>query len=237
MDGKRKTKVAKRRRSFFYRLSQQIILFVLPFFTYGLIHFLRVTMRIEEVNLQVPEQFIKGGEEETVILAFWHSRLLMMPLLCRKRRVTMLISRHRDGELIRRAVMLFPVDAARGSTTRGGLHALRQLVRALQRGSHVAVTPDGPRGPRNRVQDGVIILASVTGTPIVPVTFSASRRKTFNSWDRFVIPYPFSRGVFIWGEPTWVGPKAGGSGMEEKRRLLEMRLNQITEEADHYFDR
>ncbi len=229
--------MGKRQRSFFYRLRQRILLSILPFFTYGLVHFLRFTMRIEEVNLHVTEQFIRGGDEEPVILAFWHSRLLMMPLLCRRRRITMLISRHRDGELIRRAVTLFPVDFARGSTTRGGLHALRKLVKALENGSHVAITPDGPRGPRNQVQHGVIIVASLTGRPIVPITFSGSRCKIFKSWDRFLLPYPFSRGVFVWGEPIWVGPKGDEIGIEEKRQLLETRLNQITDEADRHFCR
>lgn len=226
-----------RQRSFFYRLRQRILLAILPFFTHALVHFLRFTMRIEEVNRQVTEQFVRDGDEEPVILAFWHSRLLMMPLLCRKRRVTMLISRHRDGELIRQAVTFFPVDFARGSTTRGGLHALRKLVRALENGSHVAVTPDGPKGPRNQAQHGVIIVASLTGKPIVPITFSASRRKIFKSWDRFLLPYPFSRGVFVWGEPIWVEPKGEEIEIEEKRQLLQTRLNQITDEADHYFCR
>jgi lysophospholipid acyltransferase (LPLAT)-like uncharacterized protein len=210
---------------------------LIPFFAFGLIHFIRLTMRIDEVNLKVHEPFLRDGDEEPVIDAFWHSRLLMMPLLCRRRRrVTILISRHRDGELIDRAIRFFPIDSVRGSTTRGGTRALRELVRDLEGGSHVAITPDGPRGPRNRVQEGVILLASKTGRAIVPVTFNASRKKVFNSWDRFLLPYPFSRGVFVWGEPIWVAPGESEAGFEEKRRTLETRLNDITAQADRYFD-
>ncbi len=194
-------------------------------------------MRIEEVNSEVLEPFIRGNEEETCIVAFWHSRLLMMPLLCRKNRIAMLISRHRDGELISRAVRLFPIDSIRGSTTRGGARALRGLARAIRKGSHVAITPDGPRGPRNVAQGGAIMLASRTGRPILPVTFSASRKKIFNSWDRFLFPYPFTRGVFVWGEPIWVRPEEDQAGMEEKRRTLQETLNEITAQADHHFDR
>jgi lysophospholipid acyltransferase (LPLAT)-like uncharacterized protein len=195
-------------------------------------------MCIEQTNTHVLEPLLKDNDEEPVaILAFWHSRLLMMPLLCRKRRVKMLISRHRDGELISRAVRFFPIDSVRGSTTRGGVPALRKLVKALQKGSHVAITPDGPRGPRNRAQLGAILLAAGTGRPIVPVTFGASKKKVLKSWDRFLFPYPFSRGVFVWGDPIWVRPEEGEAGMEEKRTTLELTLNRITAEADHYFDR
>ncbi len=229
--------MAKKRRSFLKRLGDRLVLFLVPFITYALIQFIRLTMRIEEVNSEVLKPFIRGNEEETCIVAFWHSRLLMMPLLCRKNRIAMLISRHRDGELISRAVRLFPIDSIRGSTTRGGARALRGLARAIKKGSHVAITPDGPRGPRNVAQGGAIMLASRTGRPILPVTFSASRKKIFNSWDRFLFPSPFSRGVFVWGEPIWVKPEENQAGMEEKRRILETRLNEITAQADHYFDR
>jgi lysophospholipid acyltransferase (LPLAT)-like uncharacterized protein len=86
------------------------------------------------------------------------------------------------------------------------------------------------------VQPGVIMIASQTGRPIFPVTFSASRKKVFNSWDRFLFPYPFSRGVFIWGEPIWVRPQEGEADVEENRKNLETTLNQITAQADRYFN-
>lgn len=218
------------------KLGDRILLFLIPFFSYGLFYFYRLTIRVENVNTQVLEPFFKNNDEEPVIIAFWHSRLLMVPYLVRKRRVAIMISRHRDGELISRAARFFPVDFVRGSTTRGGIRALRGLVRALKRGSHVAITPDGPRGPRHLAQTGTIMLASGTGRPIVPVSYGASKKKVFNSWDRFLLPYPFSRGVIICGEPIWVGPGEGQAGIEEKRKTLETRLNQITAEADHYFD-
>ncbi|MGQ9647501.1 MAG: DUF374 domain-containing protein, partial [Thermodesulfobacteriota bacterium] len=87
-----------------------------------------------------------------------------------------------------------------------------------------------------KAQIGVIELSRITGRPIVPVTFSASKKMVFNSWDRFVLPYPFSRGVFIWGEPIQVDPKGDRAHLEEKRLLLENRLNELTEQADHYFE-
>jgi lysophospholipid acyltransferase (LPLAT)-like uncharacterized protein len=109
------------------------------------------------------------------------------------------------------------------------------MLKANQDGSDIALTPDGPKGPRYQAQIGVIELAKLTGRPIIPVTFSASRRKMFKTWDQFLLPCPFSKGVFIWGEPMDVDPKGDRAHLEE-RRILQRRLNELTERADHYFD-
>src|SRR5438552_8676350 len=115
----------------------------------------------------------------------------MMPLAYRGSRVKIFISAHRGGELIARILTWFGFGAVRGSTTRGGSQALRQLVRAGRAGADLVVTPDGPRGPRCRAQAGVIELATLTGLPILPITFAASKKKLFGSWDRFEVPMPF----------------------------------------------
>ena len=120
----------------------------------------------------------------------------------------------------------------RGSSTRGGVAALRESLRLLKGGGYVAISPDGPRGPRMRVQPGIIGLARLSGVPIVPLTFAVSRRKVARSWDRFVIALPFGRGVFAWGPPLHVSADAGDAAMEDARRTLEERLNALTAEAD-----
>ncbi len=182
------------------------------------------------------EHFLQFTEKnQPVIAAFWHQRLIMMPFLRRQERFSMLISQHRDGELIARTVQRFGVGSIRGSTTRGGLAAIRGMVRAMQEGNSIAITPDGPQGPKHTVQAGIMELARLTGAPILPVTYSASRRKVFQSWDRFNLPFPFSRVVYVWGEPLWVSRDTSREGLEEKRLLLERRLKQITEEADRIF--
>jgi lysophospholipid acyltransferase (LPLAT)-like uncharacterized protein len=104
----------------------------------------------------------------------------------------------------------------------------------LQEGYDVAIAPDGPRGPRFKVQPGVIQLARITGFPIFPFTFSAFPRKVLQSWDRFIIPLPFSRGVFVFGEPILVDRAATEKEIEEKTLLLEKTLQDITEKADRY---
>jgi hypothetical protein len=145
-----------------------------------------------------------------------------------------LISRHRDGELITRTVRHFGLETVRGSSTRGGIAGIKGLARALQEGYDVAIAPDGPRGPRFKVQPGIIQLARISGRPILPFTFSAFPRKVFKTWDHFVIPFPFSRGVFVFGEPIWVDRDASAEEIETKTLLLEKRLQELTEVADRY---
>ncbi len=136
--------------------------------------------------------------------------------------------------MIGKALKRFGFHAILGSTTRKGFSGFKQMVKAHE--SDIGIVPDGPRGPRQQVQIGVIELARLTGRPIIPVTFNASRRKIFNTWDRFLLPYPFSRGVFIWGEPIVVNTNGNRAHLEEKRLLLERKLNELTEEADRYFN-
>jgi lysophospholipid acyltransferase (LPLAT)-like uncharacterized protein len=149
----------------------------------------------------------------------------------------MLISQHRDGEFIARAVKQFGVDSVRGSTTRGGLSALRGMIRFFRTGANLAITPDGPQGPKHVVQIGVIELARQTGAPILPVTYGASRKKVLGSWDNFVLPFPFCKVAYLWGEPLFIPRDADKDRMEESRRLLQERMRQITEEADRIFQR
>ena len=169
------------------------------------------------------------------ILAFWHGRMFMMPAMWRKGApVSMLISRHRDGELIARTLRHFGVDAIRGSTSRGGAGALREVLRALKSGKWIGFTPDGPRGPPMRASDGVVSVARLAGAPIVPAACAVSRRKVLSSWDRFAVPFPFSRGIYIWGEPLSVPRDADGETLEALRLSLERSLNEISAAADRY---
>ncbi|UCD70708.1 MAG: lysophospholipid acyltransferase family protein [Syntrophobacterales bacterium] len=216
-------------------LINSLILATAPGLAYCVVKLLSWTMKIEVINGQVQDERRRSGEPS--IGAFWHGRLLMMPAGYRGKRMTILISRHRDGELISRTVKYFRFKSIRGSTTRGGLSAMREMMKASKEGYDIAITPDGPRGPRYRVQNGIIELARRMGIPIIPVTFNASRKKVFRSWDRFLLPYPFSRGVFIWGEPLLVPRQMDGHTFEQKRLLLERRLREITERADRYFEK
>lgn len=173
------------------------------------------------------------ARDEPVIGCFWHGRLMMMPYLWpRGPRVSVLISHHRDGRLIARAMRHLGIGTVAGSSSRGALSATRQMLSLLQAGESVAITPDGPRGPCMRVAPGVIRLAALSGAPILPAAYSCRRRRMLSSWDRFIIPLPFSQGVYVIGEPLTVPGDADEATLEQARGELEDRLNTITAEAD-----
>jgi lysophospholipid acyltransferase (LPLAT)-like uncharacterized protein len=161
----------------------------------------------------------------------------MMPLAYQGKKPSFLVSPHRDGLIVGRALKRFGFNPIFGSSSRGGASAIKEMVKAIQNGSDMGIVPDGPRGPRHRLQLGVIELARRTGNPILPLAFSASKKKIFKTWDRFLLPYPFSKGVFVWGEPIYVESDLDRNAFEEKRLFVEKRLNEITEEADHYFNK
>jgi hypothetical protein len=212
------------------KTSDYLMLHLVPPLGAGLIRLVHGTMRIETES--VPPWDAVNREKEGIIYAFWHNRLFLMPYASRGRETAVLISEHRDGELIARTMTSFGLSSVRGSSTRGGGRALRKMPRLLKEGTDVAITPDGPRGPRYRVQPGVISLARLSGRPIYPLTFGAERFRAFSSWDRFQVPGLFSAGVFVWGEPLTV---KRGDDLEEKRLELEERLMEITRRADSRF--
>ncbi|MGB9627467.1 MAG: lysophospholipid acyltransferase family protein [Thermodesulfobacteriota bacterium] len=205
-----------------------------PWFAYGVIKLLTYTIRVEEVHSEIPKSFWEKGIP--FIGAFWHGRLLMMPIAYRGKRLSFLVSPHRDGQVVGRALKRFGFNPILGSTYRKGFSAFKKMAKALANGSDIGFVPDGPRGPRYRAQIGVIELAKKTGRPIIPLSFSASKKKILNTWDQFLLPYPFSKGVFIWGEPIEVDPNGTRDHLEERRILLEKRLNELTEKADRYFE-
>lgn len=173
------------------------------------------------------------AEKTPFILCFWHGRLLMMPY-CWDRAVPihLLVSAHRDGQLIGDTVRPFGFHIVTGSSSKGGGGALRTLVKAIRGGGSVGLTPDGPRGPRMRAGPGVAVTAKLSGAPIVPIAYSAAPRRVLATWDRFILPLPFGRGVFVWGEPITVARDADDAALEAARRQVEDSLNALTRGAD-----
>lgn len=210
--------------------AHRLTLWLAPPLGYACIRAVGATLRLQTLHAERVEALGRIGRP--VILAFWHGRQLMLPLGYGQLPLYILISEHRDGELIHRIVRRFGFDTVRGSTTRGGVRALRQLVRLGRAGANLAVTPDGPRGPRCVAQGGVVQLAKLTGLPILPYTFAALKKKLFGSWDRFEVPLPFSRACFAWGEPISVPADADRAAIEAKRIEVETALNRLSDEAD-----
>ena len=167
------------------------------------------------------------------IACFWHGRMIQIPNLWHyKMPVHLLASGHRDGRLVLQMVRRFGIQPIIGSSSRGGTQAMLAMVQVIRSGGCIALAPDGPRGPRMRATPGVITLAKLTGVPIFPVTFSTVRGRVLTTWDRFLLPLPFGRGVVIYGEPVTVPAEADAAALEAARATLEARLNDITAEAD-----
>jgi hypothetical protein len=184
---------------------------------------------------------VVGGERLAAMLrtgrpmigCFWHGRMLMIPKLWNAAApMYLLISEHQDGRLISRTIAHFGVGTITGSSSRGGMQALRAMVRALGDGKCVAVTPDGPRGPRMRAALGTAMAAKLSGMPIVPASFSSTRAITLSSWDRFLLALPFGRLTFVVGDPIEVSSDADEAAMEAARIAVETQLNQLTQQAD-----
>lgn len=198
------------------------------------IRFLGLTTRWEVIGLGEPLGRVEKGKP--IIGAFWHGRMVMIPGLWRryggKADISMLISRHRDGRLIADTIAHLGFATISGSSSRGGARALREIIEAVESGASVGITPDGPRGPRMRASAGVASAARITGAPVFVVSFSASRRRVLKSWDRFVLPMPFSRVVYVIRGPIEVLPDAGPEALEQARLAIEDALNEATREAD-----
>jgi lysophospholipid acyltransferase (LPLAT)-like uncharacterized protein len=216
------------------RVEKWLKLSVFPTIGASVIRGLGRSMRIETKGQESIDALYQDGKR--VIIAFWHARQLMMPLTYRGTQAHILISQHQDGEIIARIVERFGFKAVRGSSTRGGVEALRELIRLGRSGVDLVVTPDGPKGPAQVAKMGVIQLAWASGLPIVPLTFGCSKKKHFASWDCFMVPYPWSRGLYRWGAPIWVPRELDESALEAKRLELETTLKKMTTEVDEALD-
>ena len=163
------------------------------------------------------------------VYAFWHESLLA-PVRFRTR-VRVLISKHADGELIGQVAERLGFGVIRGSSTRGGSGALVELWDSSVH-SHLIFHPDGPQGPRRRVQAGLIVLASRSGLPIVPVGVAYTRAWRAKSWDRFAVPKPFCRCILVAGEAVIVPDNLDRAGIEEYRAIVEEKMGMATATAE-----
>jgi lysophospholipid acyltransferase (LPLAT)-like uncharacterized protein len=192
---------------------------VLSFLAASFIRGLRASLRLHLHGEERVREWERTGTH--FILAFWHRHLLLMPYAYRGGKISVLVSQSKDGELIARTVAHLGIDSSRGSSSRGGIAGMRSLLRKAAEGWDIAFTPDGPRGPLREVQPGVILAAASTGLPILPVAIAASRAKLLRSWDRFLVPLPFSTVHIVYGEPLIVERRGDleAAAAELKRRL------------------
>ena len=195
------------------------------------IRFVKATGRWRFEGTEIPQKLI--DENKPFLVAFWHGRLLMMSLAWPYAPpLRMVISYHQDGELIAQTIRMLGFNSIGGSSSHGGVGAVRAMLRSLKSGEYVGVTPDGPRGPRMQAAQGIVFAARQAGVPILPLSYAAKGSKILSSWDRFLIPLPFCRGVMKWGQSIEVAANADGDEIVRVTAMLENELNQITHQLD-----
>jgi len=183
-----------------------------------------------------------------VIALVWHSQFMMLTSAWKKQYQMphVLISRSREGNIVTHASHFLGLKTIRGSTkkaakglsaakAKGGAKASLDIVSALENNGCIVVTPDGPRGPRQRLGDGPLRLAKLTGVPLMPCTFAVKHRKVFNSWDKLILPLPFGRGKIIWGTPVTIPKTATDRDIEHIRQRIESEMNIFLADADRSF--
>lgn len=183
------------------RFGNWLLLTLAPWLAAHIIRLLGRSARRDIVGAETVQNLWRQGQP--VILSFWHDQLLLMSQGYLGPGAQILISASKDGELIARTMHHLGQHAVRGSSSRGGGPAFRQLLRLARGTLDLVVTPDGPRGPRHELKEGVIQLARLSGRPVVPMALASSRGHRFASWDRFLLPYPFARLVFVYGAPLY----------------------------------
>ncbi|MDT8423611.1 MAG: lysophospholipid acyltransferase family protein [Desulfuromonadales bacterium] len=195
--------------------KNKLLLMVIPYLAVAVIHLLFRLMKTEIIGTEHLAGCYARGEQ--VIFSYWHDQLLLMVKAYDGPGAVALVSPSRDGDFLARIIHLLGHETIRGSSHRGGRAALKEMISCAQTKTDFVLTPDGPKGPRHVVKDGVVQLARVTGRPIIPLAFVCSRGYRFNSWDRFLLPYPFSRGVYAFGAPLSL--RDGESSADFKERV------------------
>ncbi len=194
---------------------------------------LPILVRSWRVESDFPADWLARAQQgERVILAFWHNRQIgLLRVASVLQPVSVLVSQHGDGEIITRIMARFGVGAVRGSSTRGGTGALRTML-AATREANMAITPDGPVGPRYEIKDGVVSLAALSGLPVFWVSWSSNRVWRFNSWDRFMLPKPFAQLRFHAMGPLQLDKSMKREELEAARLDLQSRMRLQTATLD-----
>ena len=215
--------------------------YVIPVFAYALIYLVSKTLRLREEGKDIERGLEREGKP--IIYAFWHGRLFYCPYYYKTRsphpvsHYKILVSPSVDGEIIARTLSLFGYGVARGSSYKSARRGLMELRKSVEEGFSAVLIADGSRGPAYHAQPGSLMLSKLTGRPVLPFTVSFSKHWTMKSWDKMMIPKPFSEVVIIYGAPVSVPGDCDAATLEEKRSELERTLRGITERADSYFGR
>jgi len=199
---------------------------------YALINLIGRTIRFEVTGWENHEAIISAGR--LPIYVFWHERIFLTTYWWRNRRIVVLTSKSFDGEYIARFIQRFGYGAARGSSTRGGVGAVVEMVRLMRQGCTTAFTIDGPKGPPRLAKMGAVLLAKKSGHPILPVTMALQRYWKAPTWDSFQVPKPFSRANVFCSQPIYVPADADEALLETKRDELQAALDELTRRGEEW---
>ena len=205
-------------------LKNKLIQYILATLAASYIAFVRFTSRIYKINYSIPESFWKN--KKPFILAFWHSQLLMITYSWfSKKKLNILASGHSDGQFGATIAKLLGSNTVTISDKKKKIN-IRPIFELLKNNNCIGITPDGPRGPKEKVSDGVIKIAKQAQVPIIPIGFWSSNNVNLNSWDSFLITYPFSKCVFVWSDPIKVPNKVDDDEIQKLQEILENKINE-----------
>ena len=205
--------------------------YVIPYLLYGVVYLWCATLRMKNLNSEAENQI--KSLTGPYILTLWHGRIFYLFYYLRNRPdYFLLISPSADGDLLAKLARLMGYSVIRGSTFKKAVPAARSLIRVLRDGQRIIIIADGSRGPRCVAQSGSVQLAGITRLPLFPMTFSAKNKVAFKTWDKFIMPLPFTRCSINFGSPIYLASRTSEDLVEEKRLELETRLNQLSSECD-----
>lgn len=217
-----------------YSFGKRILIHLADWAFFLLIKFIGRTIRYEIDGWENFERIERAGK--TPIYSFWHNRIFAGTYFFRERGIVIITSQSFDGEYIARFIQRFGYGAVRGSSTRGGVGALVEMIRLSKKGLPMGFSVDGPRGPKYVVKTGAVLLAKKTGNPLMPFVFECEKYWTLNNWDQLQIPKPFTRAKLFIAEPIYVSKEADETEIENKRLELQKKLDEATVNGEQWRD-
>jgi lysophospholipid acyltransferase (LPLAT)-like uncharacterized protein len=215
-----------------YSFRQRLLIRLADFAFYFLINLIGKTVRFEPEGWENFEAIERAGK--IPIYTFWHNRIFLGTYFFRRRGIVVITSQSFDGEYIARFIQRFGYGAVRGSSTRGGVAALVEMIRLMRAGLPMGFTIDGPKGPKYVAKIGACLLAKKTGNPMMPFAVEAEKFWSLKSWDNLQIPKPFSRARLIIAEPVYVPADASDEVLENKRLELQKSLDELVARGEQW---
>ena len=206
-------------------------IFLFLFITLPGAAFIYLITKTIRISIQNKEYAFKDNQMQKAVYVLWHNRLFLLTGAFCFKNLCALISQSKDGEIIARIAKVLGYQAIRGSASRGGAQAVLSMLKQQHNMSGIVLTVDGSRGPRYEVKPGAIYLASKTGLPIIPVSYTASRKKELNSWDRFIVPLPFSKATISFAKPIFVPGDVDKEKIDEYVNKVKQELSYISLES------